>query len=308
MGLSLRCTCLFLNLVRWYKQMMPLYDLLIQSHTTLFISLGIFSLAVGSFLNVVIYRLPIMLKAEWRMECSALLELPEPETPALNLSFPRSFCPSCHRTIPFWHNIPVLSYLILLGKCHHCGVKISIQYPLIELLCMGLSLFAAWHFGFGPQLIFVLPFIWMLITLFFIDLKHQLLPDSITLSLLWLGLIANTQSLFTTLPNAVLSAAGAYLFLWVFIKLFYLATGKVGMGNGDFKLFAAFGAWFGGAALPFILIFASFTGAIVGIVYLSYQKQSTETPIPFGPFLCLSALIALFYESTFMNWYLHLWA
>ncbi len=282
-----------------------MYEMLMQSPTTMFVMLGIFSLAVGSFLNVVIYRLPLMLNAEWRADCSILLDLPEPQQPKLNLSFPRSFCPSCNTTIPFWHNIPVISYILLLGRCRQCRTPISIQYPLIELLSMGLSLIAAWYFGFGLELLFVLPFIWMLIVLFFIDLKHQILPDCITLSLLWLGLIANTQGLFTTLPNAVFSAAGAYLSLWLFIKLFYLITGKIGMGNGDFKLFAAFGAWFGGTLLPFILIVASLTGAVIGIIYLKYHQKTKETPIPFGPFLCVSALIALFYGQTMMAWYLH---
>lgn len=282
-----------------------MYELLMQSPAMLYTLLGILSLAVGSFLNVVIYRLPLMLKAEWRMDCCTLLALPEPQDPELNLSFPRSFCPSCHKTIPFWHNIPVISYCLLMGKCRECRTSISIQYPLIELLCMGLSLFAAWHFGFGLKLLFVLPFIWMLIALFWIDLKHQILPDSITLSLLWLGLLANTQALFTTLPNAVLSAAGAYLSLWLFIKLFYLITGKIGMGNGDFKLFAAFGAWFGSSILPFILIFASLTGAVIGMVYLKSHQKTKETPIPFGPFLCVSALIALFYGQMIIGWYLH---
>lgn len=284
-----------------------MYELLLLSPISLYVILGIFSLAVGSFLNVVIYRLPLMLNAEWRADCCSLLQLPEPEAPKLNLSFPRSFCPSCNTTIPFWHNIPVISYFLLLGRCRQCHAPISLQYPLIELLCLALSLGAAWHFGFGINLLFVLPFIWILIVLFFIDLKHQILPDSLTLSLLWLGLIANTQELFTTLPNAVFSAAGAYLSLWLFIKLFYLITGKIGMGNGDFKLFAAFGAWFGGALLPFILIVASLAGAIIGIIYLKAHQKTKETPIPFGPFLCVSALVALFYGQALMSWYLHQW-
>lgn len=282
-----------------------MFELLMLSPVILFTMLALCSLAVGSFLNVVIYRLPLILNAEWRTECCALLNLPEPQDAKLSLSFPRSFCPSCRTMIPFWHNIPVISYCLLLGRCRQCHMPISIRYPLIELLCMGLSLLAAWHFGFGMKLLFVLPFIWMLIALFFIDLTHQILPDSITLTLLWLGLIANTQTLFTTLPNAVLSAAAAYLSLWLFIQLFYLFTGKIGMGNGDFKLFAAFGAWFGGALLPFILIVASLTGAIIGLIYLKLQQKTKETPIPFGPFLCVSALVALFYGEALMRWYLH---
>jgi leader peptidase (prepilin peptidase)/N-methyltransferase len=286
--------------------MIPFVELMQLSPMTFTVFLGVFSLSVGSFLNVLIYRLPLMLNAEWRADCCQLLALPAPDAPKVNLFYPRSFCPACQTTIPFWHNIPVLSYCLLLGRCHHCHANISCQYPLIELLCAGLSLFAAWQFGLHLTLLFALLFIWMLIPLFFIDLKHQILPDCITLSFLWLGLIANTQALFTPLPNAVFSAAGAYLSLWLFIRLFYWATGKIGMGNGDFKLFAAFGAWFGASILPFILISASLSGAIVGIAYLSHQKKSKETPIPFGPFLCISGLIALFYGERITHWYIQL--
>ena len=266
-----------------------------------FLFLGLFSLLVGSLLNVIIYRLPIMLKMEWRTDCCELLDLPKPKSQQINLFFPRSFCPSCKTMIRAWHNIPVISYCWLLGRCKHCHTAIPLQYPFIELLSMGLSLLAAWHFGFNLTLIFVLPLIWSLIILFFIDLKHQILPDSITLSLVWLGLIANTQTLFTSLPNAVYSATGAYLFLWLFIKLYYLVTGKIGMGNGDFKLFAAFGAWFGWTMLPFILIFSSFTGALIGFFYLKFNRKSTETPVPFGPFLCIGGLIALFLGQDYIG-------
>ena len=286
--------------------MTSFHELLMLNTATAYFFLGLFSLAVGSFLNVLIYRLPIMLNAEWRADCRQLLNLPETNQPEINLVFPRSFCTKCHTTIPFWHNIPVISFCLLRGKCQKCNSPISIQYPMVELLCLGLSLASAWMFGFNIKLLFILPFIWMLIALFFIDLKHHILPDPITLSLLWLGLIANTQAMFTTLPNAVLSAAGAYMSLWIFIKLFYLATGKIGMGHGDFKLFAAFGAWFGGMMLPFILIFSSLTGAIIGASYLKFHQKTKETPIPFGPFLCISALLALFYGQQWLTWYFNL--
>jgi leader peptidase (prepilin peptidase)/N-methyltransferase len=269
--------------------------------------LALFSLAIGSLLNVFIHRLPIMLQAEWSCQCRELLGLPEEKAPAINLFFPRSFCPSCKISIPFWHNIPLLSYLLLRGRCKQCSATIPFFYPLVELLCMLLSLLAAWHFGFNLTLIFVLIFLWVLLVLCFIDLHHQLLPDHLTLSLLWIGLIANTQSLFTSLPNAVLSAAGAYLSLWFFIKLFYLFTGKIGMGNGDFKLFAAFGAWFGWTQLPLILLFSSITGATAGMIYLKSAKKTRETPIPFGPFLCLAGLLSLFYGDELLRWYLHLY-
>lgn len=268
---------------------------------------ALFALAIGSLLNVIIYRLPLMLKREWKAECCSLLNLPEESAPKINLFLPRSFCPSCKTTIAAINNIPLLSYLLLKGRCKTCQAPISPRYPLVELLSCFLAVFAAWHFGFNVKLIFALCFIWLLLPLFFIDLEQQILPDSLTLGLLWLGLIANTQTLFTSLTTAVLSAAAAYLSLWLFIQLFYLLRGKIGMGHGDFKLFAAFGAWFGWTQLPLILLFASFTGAITGYFYLKIQKQNKDTPIPFGPFLCLAGMIALFWGDTVLQWYLRGW-
>ncbi|MGQ3892263.1 prepilin peptidase [Legionella sp. CNM-4043-24] len=269
-----------------------------------YVAVAILSLAVGSLLNVVIYRLPIMLHAEMAQECHSLLNLGEASTSKVNLFFPRSFCPSCKNTLKVWHNIPILSYLLLRGRCQYCRHPVSLRYPLIEALTCALSVFACWHFGFHLTLVFALLFIWLIIPLIFIDIDQQLLPDCLTLSLLWLGLIANTQSLFTSLPNGVLSAAGAWLSLWLLIKLFYLLTGKIGMGNGDFKLFAAFGAWFGWTLLPLILLFSSLTGAIFGLIYLKAQNKSKDTPMPFGPFLCLAGLVSLFYGPQILHWYL----
>lgn len=266
------------------------------------------SLAVGSFLNVIIYRLPIMLQNEWKEQCCELLAIQAKEKKQeINLFLPRSFCPDCKKMVKAWQNIPVISYLFLRGRCSNCNSSISIRYPLIELMTMMISLYASWHFGFTLQLLFVLLAVWILIPLIFIDLEHQLLPDNLTLSLLWIGLIANTQNLFTSLPVAVLSSAGAYIGLWLFIKLFYLITGKIGMGHGDFKLFAAFGAWFGWMYLPLILLISSIAGAIIGVIYLHYSKQSKDTTIPFGPFLCISGLVSMFWGQKIINWYLHLW-
>lgn len=274
----------------------------------LYLAIGLFSLCVGSLLNVVIYRLPLMLEQEWKQQCCELLAIEDKEKEApINLFFPRSFCPKCKTQVSAWQNIPILSYLFLRGACYHCKAPISIRYPFIELLTLLLSLYASWHFGFTPKLAFALVAIWLLIPLFFIDLDHQLLPDSITLSLLWLGLIANCCSLFTSLPNAVLSAAGAYIALWLFIKLFYLITGKVGMGHGDFKLFAAFGAWFGWTALPLIILLSSLSGAVVGLIYLKVNKKDNDTTIPFGPFLCIAGLIYLFWGPQIIHWYLRFW-
>ncbi|QMT60290.1 A24 family peptidase [Legionella sp. PC997] len=280
---------------------------LINTPWFMYVVIALFSLAVGSLLNVIIYRLPIMLEREWKQQCYELVGGKEDEQQTINLFVPRSFCPSCKAMVKAWQNIPILSYLLLRGRCYQCKNPISIRYPLIELSTLLLSLFASWHFGFTLQLVFVLIGIWILICLIFIDLDHQILPDSLTLGLLWIGLIANTQSLFTPLPQAVLSAAGAYMGLWIFIKLFYLFTGKIGMGHGDFKLFAAFGAWFGWVFLPLILLLASISGTIIGLLYLHLQGKSKDTTIPFGPFLCVSGLISLFWGHSIVNWYLHFW-
>jgi leader peptidase (prepilin peptidase)/N-methyltransferase len=275
---------------------MMINEFILLHPLTAYIFLGLFCLAIGSLLNVIIYRLPVMLDAEWSSHCRHLLNAPEEPSKKINLFYPRSFCPSCNSLIPFWHNIPLLSYCLLRGHCHECRQAIPYRYPLVEASCLLLSLFAAWTFGFNLSLILCV-----------IDIQHQLLPDSLTLSFLWLGLIANTQQMFTTLPNAVLSAAGAYVSLWLFIKLYYLISGKIGMGNGDFKLFAALGAWFGWAQLPLILLISSITGAITGIIYLKTTKQTNETPISFGPFLCLAGIVSLFYGDAILHWYLRLY-
>ena len=285
-----------------------IYELITQHSWFLYVTIALFSLAIGSLLNLIIYRLPIMLEDEWQEQCRELMAIESPKKERhINLFLPRSFCPSCKTMIKFWQNIPVFSYLFLRGRCATCQCPIPIRYPLIELGTMVLSLYATWHFGFTPQLAFALIALWILICLMFIDLDHQLLPDSLTFSLLWIGLIANTAHLFTPLPQAVLSAAGAYVALWFFIKLFYLITGKIGMGNGDFKLFAAFGAWFGWMYLPMILLFSSISGTIIGLLYLRLSSKSIDTSIPFGPFLCISGLIVLFWGQNILNWYLHMW-
>ncbi|MCE0723753.1 MULTISPECIES: prepilin peptidase [Legionella] len=282
-------------------------DLITNHIWFMYTAIALFSLAVGSLLNVIIYRLPIMLEGEWKQQYNDLIGIKEDTQQPINLFFPRSFCPSCNTTVKAWQNIPILSYLFLRGRCYQCKAPISIRYPLIELITMLLSLYASWHFGFTVQLIFALIAIWILICLIFIDLDHQILPDCLTLSLLWIGLIANTENLFTPLPQAVLSAAGAYMGLWMFIKIFYLFTGKIGMGNGDFKLFAAFGAWFGWIFLPLILLLSSISGTIIGLLYLRLHDKSKDTTIPFGPFLCISGLISLFWGHYIVNWYLRFW-
>lgn len=269
-----------------------------------YVLVGVFSLTIGSLLNVVIHRLPRMLQNEYKRNCQLFLQLPAQSLSPINLFIPRSFCVNCKHTIKVLENIPILSFILLRGCCKHCKQPISWCYPFVEALCLSLSLFALFHFGFNLTFLFSLLFIWLIIPLCFIDLQHQLLPDSLTLSLLWVGLFANTQSLFTTLPEAVFSAAGAYLSLWAFVGLFYVITKKQGMGQGDFKLFAAFGAWFGWTQLPLILLLSSLMGAVVGISYLKLTGKSHKTPIAFGPFLGIAGLISLFYGQAVNNWYL----
>ena len=247
----------------------------------------IITLSIGSLLNVIIFRLPLMLH--------------DPDNLKFNLWFPRSFCPSCKNKIPFWHNIPIISYCLLRGKCHACKMSINWQYPCVELLSLVLSLCALYVFGINLTLVCVLLFIYYNICIFFIDLKHHIIPDSLSLGLLWIGLMANTQNLFTTLPNAIWSAVGAYLTLWILIKLYALITGKIGMGNGDFKLFAAFGAWFGVVALPWILLISSILGTIIGIIYLKITKQGRDTQIPYGPFLCVAGVFVMYFNTIMIN-------
>lgn len=258
--------------------------LLASSPTTCFVLLGIFALLIGSFLNVVIYRLPFMLQSRWQEKT--------PKKP-LNICFPRSFCPHCHTTIPCWHNIPLSSFLINRAQCFACHAPISKRYLIVELLTPAISLWIATQFGFSITLLYALLFTWIIICITCIDLEHQLIPDELSLGLLWLGLIANLSTTFTPLTDAVLGAICGYVGLWTFIKLYQLLTKKTAMGHGDFKLFAALGAWFGWTPLPMILFAASLLGAVIGIFYLIKTKQSKHTPIPFGPFLCLSGLIAL---------------
>jgi leader peptidase (prepilin peptidase)/N-methyltransferase len=279
-------------------------DFIIIASPLSYVLLTLFSLVIGSLLNVIIHRLPVMITQDMERECRHYLQLPRTPKKEINLFFPRSFCPKCERTISAVHNIPLLSFFLLKGRCRYCHEAIALRYPFVELLSVVLALLSAWMFGFTFTLLFVLLFVWLLLCLFFIDLEQRLLPDELTLSLLWLGLIANTASLFTTLPEAVLSSASAYLILWGFIRLYYLITGKIGMGNGDFKLFAAFGAWFGWTQLPFVLLLASAGGAVVGFSYLKIKNKEKDTPIPFGPFLCIAALVSLFWGRAIMHWYL----
>jgi leader peptidase (prepilin peptidase) / N-methyltransferase len=300
----------------------------------------VLGLVIGSFLNVVIHRLPKMMEREWHGQCAQLRGEETSPQPTYNLIVPRSACPTCGHQLTALENIPVLSYLFLRGRCSNCGKRISPRYPLVESLSGLLSGMAAWHFGWGLALLFALLLLWMLIALAFIDLDTQLLPDSLTQPLVWLGLFANLQGVFTTLSSAVIGAMAGYVFLWAIYWLFKLATGKEGMGFGDFKLFAALGAWLGWEMLPLIILLAAASGAVIGLLLIWLSRpgpqggkpdqahepglsthfeakaaspgpNSTDDvavgawpPIPFGPYLALSGVIALFYGQAIVAAYL----
>lgn len=252
-------------------------------------------LAVGSFLNVVIYRLPVMMQREWRRDCCELLEVNEQtESETFNLAQPNSCCPQCGHAIRPWENIPVISYLLLRGRCSGCKTSISVRYPIIEL-CGGISAAVlAWHFAAADAaLLGTLLLTWALIALTMIDIDHQLLPDNITLPLLWLGLIFNLFTTYVPLIDAVIGAMAGYLALWSVYWLFKLLTGKEGMGYGDFKLLAALGAWMGWQALPMIILLSSLVGAVIGICLMILQKRGRSVPMPFGPYLAIAGWIAL---------------
>ncbi|MEW6133944.1 MAG: A24 family peptidase [Pseudomonadota bacterium] len=261
-------------------------------------------LAVGSFLNVVIHRLPRMLEAGWRAQCAELRgEAVEPASP-YTLATPRSACPSCGHRIRPWENIPLLSWFWLRGRCSACGTRISARYPLVELSSALLALAVAWKFGPSPAAAAGMLFVWALIALAFIDFDTMLLPDDITLLLLWAGLLFNLFGVFTTLQSAVIGAMAGYLSLWSVYWLFRLATGKEGMGYGDFKLLAAIGAWLGWELLPVTILLSSLVGAAVGIAMLVLVKHDRRIPIPFGPYLAGGGVVALFFGAPLTRAYL----
>ncbi|MDD2915495.1 MAG: A24 family peptidase [Gallionella sp.] len=281
----------------------------LQAFPAVFIGVCLFlGLMVGSFLNVVIYRLPKMMESGWRQQCAELHgDEPVPSAP-YNLVVPRSACPHCNHAIGALENIPVLSYLLLRGKCKGCGAAISPRYPIVEAISGILCAYAAWHFGYGLATVGALLLIWALLALTVIDFDTQLLPDDITLPLLWLGLLFNLFGVFTGLQSAVLGAMFGYLALWGVYWMFKLVTGKEGMGYGDFKLLAALGAWMGWQMLPLIIMLSSMVGAVVGITLIVAAKHGRSVPIPFGPYLAGGGLIALFWGQTLTQGYLQLLA
>ncbi|MDA1107532.1 MAG: A24 family peptidase [Proteobacteria bacterium] len=273
------------------------------------LSAGLLGLMVGSFLNVVIHRLPQMMQRDWQTQCRELLAMPDESSTApahFSLVTPRSRCPQCGHGITALENIPLLSYLALKGKCSACGARISPRYPLVELLTAALSAAVAAHFGFGWMSAAALLLTWALIALTFIDLDHQLLPDSITLPLLWGGLLLSLGGVFVDSPTAIIGAAAGYLSLWTVYWLFKLLTGKEGMGQGDFKLLAVFGAWLGWQALPLIILLSSLVGALVGISLMLFRNHQRDTPIPFGPYLAAAGWIALLWGAPLTQAYLKL--
>jgi len=288
-----------------------IHSLFQHSPTYFYTSVALLSLAIGSFLNVVIYRFPKMLEQGWYQECIEFLgedanNLPKKEFTPLSLSKPDSTCPKCGHKIRFYENIPVLSWLVLGGKCSQCKNKIAKRYPLIELITAAASLVVAQHFGVTLETLWVLLLTWCLIALTMIDFDHMILPDEITLPLVWLGLIININGLFIPLNEAVIGAVAGYMSLFSVFWLFKLVTGKEGMGQGDFKLLAVFGAWAGWQILPMLILMASVVGAIVGLTMMMFKNHQREQPIPFGPYLAVAGWISLLWGEGIWQWYLQL--
>jgi len=282
-------------------------------------SIFLLGLIIGSFLNVVIYRLPIILEREWRSQASEVLAAgAEPAAPAVpaerfTLSTPRSACPNCKAPITALQNVPVISWLLLRGRCAACKAKISARYPLVELTTGVLSAWVAWHFGFGAPAACALLVTWALVALNGIDHDHQLLPDNITLPLMWAGLLAAVAigpiagaAVPVSPKDAIIGAAAGYISLWLIFHAFKLVTGKEGMGYGDFKLFAALGAWLGWKVLPMVIVLSAATGAVLGILMIALQGRDRRAPMPFGPYLAAAGWLAMMYGDALLNGYLRI--
>ena len=280
-------------------------DIFQQAPWFLYACLFPLGLIVGSFLNVVVYRLPLMMESQWRRDCCELLEVDEKEDEIkLTLSTPNSHCPHCKAPVKPWHNIPVLSYVALRGRCANCGAKIALRYPLVELATGLMTLALGIMMGASLAMVGALFLTWALITLTLIDVDHQLLPDDLTLPLLWLGLVFNLFATYTTLSSAVIGAIAGYGILWSVYWGFKLLTGKEGMGYGDFKLLAALGAWLGWQSVPLIILLSSLVGAVIGIGLILLKKRGKDIPMPFGPYLAIAGWVALLWGDTIMTAYL----
>lgn len=279
---------------------MPSLDLFLSTPWLLYTTVTLFSLCIGSFLNVVILRLPRMMQQEWRCQCEEFLEVPEKqrkqETP-ISLSKPASTCPSCGHQIRAWENIPVISWLVLRGNCSSCKAPISPRYPVIEAITAIFSVVTVAVLGPTESALWALLLVWALVALTMIDFDTQLLPDSITLPLMWLGLVLNYFGVLTDFNSAFWGAVAGYLSLWSVYWLFKLVTGKEGMGHGDFKLLAALGAWLGWQLLPAVILLSSLVGAVVGIALMVFKKHGREVPIPFGPYLAAAGLLGLWFGA-----------
>ncbi len=285
-------------------------ELMQASPATFIVTAGLFGLLVGSFLNVVIHRLPIMMQRGWQAECAELNGEEPPDHAKYTLVVPRSACPQCGHQITALENIPVVSYLVLRGKCSGCKTPISARYPIVELFTGIATAIVAWRFGPGYEALAAIVLTWALIALSGIDFDTQLLPDSITLPLLWLGLLLSLfhlsipgDTLFIAPGNAIIGAAVGYLSLWSVYWLFKLATGKEGMGYGDFKLLAVLGAWLGWNYVPMIILLSAVVGAAVGISLIVFTKRGREIPIPFGPYLAAAGWVALLYGEPLLHAY-----
>jgi leader peptidase (prepilin peptidase)/N-methyltransferase len=280
----------------------------IMEHPELFLFLvAALSLIIGSFLNVVIYRLPLMMKNEWSQECREYLGLKahSSDIEKLNLYRPFSHCTHCKKPLKLWHNIPIISYLVLRGKCAFCGAKISMRYPFVELLCCVASVYVAWRFGMSWQTAGGLLFTWILISLVFIDLDHHLLPDQLTLLLLWIGLLLSLFSIFANSQDAIIGAVAGYLIFAIVQGLFKMVTGKIGMGQGDYKFLAGLGAFLGWQQLPMIILLASIIGLLFGVVQMVIRNQFKSVPIPFGPYLAVAGWISLMWGPQILNLYIN---
>lgn len=268
---------------------------------------GLLGLVVGSFLNVVVHRLPRMMEREWREHCAELSGAPLPPAEPYNLVVPRSRCPGCGRTVRALENLPLLSYLLQGGRCRGCRMRISPRYPLVEGAAALLGMVVAWRLGPGAAALAACLLTWALLALSVIDLEHTLLPDDITLPVLWLGLLLNVPGLMVPLADAVVGAAAGYLLLWSLYWVFKWVTGKEGMGQGDFKLLALLGAWLGWQALPLILVLSCLVGATVGLTLIALRALERGTPIPFGPYLAGAGWLALLWGGELTGLYLR-WA
>lgn len=266
---------------------------------------AVFSLFIGSFLNVVIYRLPRMMEQNWGEECRIYLGLkPHTDVEKLNLSLPFSHCPRCKKVIRPWHNIPILSFIFLRGKCAYCKAHISLRYPLVEALTCFVSVYLAWKFGISWQLLAGLLFTWIIIILTFIDLDYHLLPDQLTLLLLWIGLFFSIFNVFANSHDAIIGAIAGYMIFFIIQFIFGWATGKTGMGQGDYKFLGALGAYLGWQMLPLIILLASFSGVIFTLTHMAIKRDFKSTPLPFGPYLAVAGWIALLWGKEIMQYYL----